>query len=114
MNITNKQWLAIVMVVLGVMTASTSQMTEIFGAELAKHLTSGAALLNSILAGVAAIVSSQASLIGDVQGMRGVEKITVNAMANTTLASMAVDPVNQKVEASPGAAAAVSATARNA
>ena len=113
MGLTNKQWLAIVMVVLGVMTASTAQMTDIFGPALAKHLASAAAMLNTILAGITAVISSQGSLVKDVQAMPGVEKITVNAQANQVLAAVAVDPSNLKVEAKQGAEAAVANTAKN-
>ena len=110
----SKQVLSMIVVILGVMVASTSQLNDLFGPQVTKHVVSASALLMSILSGVSGILSGQASLVQDVQSMPGVEKITVNAQANTTLASMAVDPTNQKVEASPGASAAVSATARNA
>lgn len=113
MTLTPKQWLAIIVAVLSAMAAATSQMTEIFGPTLAKSIMAGAGLLNTILSSILAILSSQTSLVKDVQAMPGVDKITVNAQANQTLATIATDPQNTKVEPTPGAAAAVQRTANN-
>lgn len=111
MNVTNKQWLAIGMVILGALTASTAQLTDIFGPTNAKYIISVAGLCNTILGGVMAIISGQASLVRDVQAMPGVEKILVNSQANQTLAQVAVDEANQKVEPLPQAEKDVMITA---
>lgn len=105
-----KQALSITLVVLGVMTASTSQMTEIFGVTTAKYIISIAGLLMSTLAGIQGVISSQGSLVKDVQAMPGIESIQVNKQANATLAALAIDP-STKVEIKPGAEQAVNATA---
>lgn len=111
MTLTLKQWLAIFAAVLSAVAVATTQMTEIFGPTLAKSIMGAAGLLATILNTVLAIITSQTGTIKDVQSMPGVDKITVNAQANSTLASMAVDPANQKIEATPGSAAAVGRTA---
>lgn len=111
MTITLKQWLAIVAAVLSAIAVATTQMTEIFGPTLAKSIMGAAGLLSTILNTVLAIITSQTGTVKDVQSMPGVEKITVNAQANSALASMAVDPANQKIEPSAGSAAAVTRTA---
>lgn len=114
MNLTNKQWLAIVMVILGVCTTSTAQMTELFGASAAKYVISLAGLVNTILAGVTAIISGQSSLVRDVAAMPGVERITVNEKANQSLAQVAVDPLANKIAPTNAAMDAVEATAKGA
>lgn len=110
---TNKQILAIVMAVLAATTASTAQMTEIFGPSTAKYIISIAGFVNTILASITAVITSQGSIVRDVQAMPGVEKITVNSQANSTLAAIAVDPANNKVEAKSGSEAVVSNIAKN-
>ena len=112
MTLTLKQILAIACAILSAMAVATSQMTEIFGPTLAKSIMAGAGLLNTILSSILAIITSQTGTIKDVQSMPGVEKITVNAQANETLASMAVAEGNAKIEAAPGQDAAVSKAAR--
>ena len=61
----------------------------------------------SIIAGVQGVISSQGSLVSDVQAMPGVEKIVVNEQANKTLAGMAVDSAQNKIETKVGDEAAV-------
>ncbi len=112
MTLTLKQIIAIVCAVLSAMAVATSQMTEIFGPTLAKSLMAGAGLLNTVLSSILAILTSQAGTVRDVQEMAGVEKITVNAQANSTLAGMAVAQDNAKIEAAPGQDAAVNKAAK--
>lgn len=112
MNLTANQWLAIVLVVLGVLVASTAQLTDLFGPAITKTIVSVAGILVAILNGVIAVLTGQASQVKFVQDMPGVDKIVVNKKANTTLAQLAVDPAQDKIEAAPEAASAVAATAR--
>ncbi len=113
MKINAKQALAILIVVLGVLTASTAQLTDIFGPTATKLIVSISAILNSLLAGIMAVFTSQDNTVRDVQAMPGIEKIVVNERANTNLASMAVDPQNTKIEATPSSVEMVNQTARN-
>lgn len=113
MNINHKQVISIILAVLGVLMVSTTQLTELFGPGPTKIIVSTAGMLNSILASVMAIITSQSGLIKDVQAMPGIDKITVNAQANQTLAAMAVGQGNEKVEAKLGAEAAVKQKAAN-
>lgn len=112
MNLTSKQWMAIVLAVLGVTMASTTQLSELIGPQAAKTVVTVAGLLNSLLASILAVVSSQTGLVKDVEAMPGVEKITVNAQANQTLAGMAVDPMRDKIEPAPRTDAAVNDIAK--
>lgn len=102
MSLTNKQYLMITMAVLAFLSASTGQMTDVFGPALAKNISSGAGFLNGILGSIAAIILGQASIVKDVQAMPGVEKIEINKQANPTLAGLAVDPGNTKIEPKAG------------
>jgi len=111
MTLNLRQVLALILAVLGAITASTAQLTDLFGPTAAKTVISIAGLLNTILSVVVATTSGQASVIRDVQAMPGVDKIIVNEKANSTLASLAVDPKNEKIDAKPSAQAAVNATA---
>lgn len=113
MNLTTKQWLAIIVAVLSAMATASTQMVDIFGPTVAKSVMGSASLLSTILSSILAIVSTQTAAIKDVQSMPGVEKITVNGNANSTLAGMAVAPENSKIEAAPGATNAVNEAARS-
>ena len=111
MNLNINQVLAIALVILGVFVASTAQLTDLFGPAVAKTIVSVSGLFMSILSGIVGVLTGQSSQIKAVQAMPGVEKIVVNAQANSTLAGLAVDPAQEKIETAPGAGAAVARTA---
>lgn len=111
MNLTRNQIIAIVIAVLGVLMASTSQLTDLIGPQATKWVQSLAGITNSVLASVLAVITGQSGIIRDAQAMPGVEKITINSQANSTLATLAVDPKQDKIEATPQAEKAVQATA---
>lgn len=98
MNLTGKQILSIVAAVVSVLMLATSQLTDLFGATVAKNIVSVAALVNMILSSVVAAMTGQTSLVKDVQAMPGVSKIVVNDQANPALTAVANDPTNTKVE----------------
>lgn len=106
-----KQVISIFIVVLGVLMVSTAQLTDLFGAQVAKGIVSVAALVNSILGGIMGVLTGQANIVKDVQAMDGVDRIVVNKNTNQTLAALAVDPANAKIEAKPGSEATVNAIA---
>lgn len=93
-----KQIISIFIVVLGVLMVSTAQLTDLFGAHVAKGIVSVAALVNSILGGIMGVITGQASMIKEVAAMPGIEPIKVNAQANQTLATIATDPTQMKIE----------------
>lgn len=113
MNLNTKQIIAIAAAVISVLAVSTVQLTDVFGAGPAKAIASVCGLLNMILTSVLAAISGQGSLVRDVQSMEGVESIVVNKNANSTLAGLAIDPLQTKVEVKPGAEAEVNATANS-
>jgi hypothetical protein len=111
-NLNANQVIAIVLVVLGVCVASTAQLTDLFGPHAAKTIVSVSGLLMSILSGVLGVITGQGSQIRAVQNMAGVDKILVNGRANETLASLAVDPTQQKIEPTRGSEQAVQTAAK--
>ncbi len=103
MNLNQNQIIAIIIAVLSVLSGATAQLTDLFGALVAKDVVSVSGLITTILSSVLAVITSQGSQIKNVLQMPGVDHISVNAEANSTLATIAVDPKQAKIE--PTAAA---------
>lgn len=112
MNLNRGQILSIIVLVLGVLMASTAQLTDLFGPATTKYIVSASSLLVSILSGINTLLSGQGGQLQAVRSMPGVEKILVNSQANATLATMAMAPLEGKIEPTPAAQAAVAATAK--
>lgn len=112
MNITRNQWIAIAILILSVNMGATTQLTDLFGAGVAKTIVSLSSLGSSILAGIQLILGGQGTQVKDVLAMPGIQKIDVNAMANPTLAAIAVDPRQDKISPTPAAQSVVEATAK--
>jgi hypothetical protein len=102
MNLTNKQYLAIAMAILGVLAASSSQMSEFLGPNTSKAVAGGAGFVNTILAAIMAAITGQISQVRDVQAMPGVERIEVNTQDSPVLAVMAVSAQETKVTPQAG------------
>jgi drug/metabolite transporter (DMT)-like permease len=110
-TLTPAQWFGIILAILGVLSVSTAQLTDLLGPTIAKTIVTSSGLLTSILSSLLVQFTGQGAQIKAVQSMPGVDQIVVNKNANATLATIAVDP-NSKVEAAPEALAAVNATAK--
>lgn len=96
-NLNGKQLIAIIAAVLSVLVVSTAQLTELFGPVMAKSIVTIAGLANAILTSVIAALTGQASIIKDTLAMPGVESVKVNTDANKTLATIAIDPHQDKI-----------------
>lgn len=112
MNITRNQWIAIAILILSVNMGATTQLTDLFGVGVAKYIVSLSSLGSSILAGIQLILGGQATQVKDVLAMPGIQKVEVNAMANPTLAALAVDQNMNKISPSPNAQAQVESIAK--
>lgn len=113
--ITRNQWLQIVAVVFSACIAASALWTQLFGQNTATIIISLLGLANTILAGVTYVLTGQAQQIKDVAAMPGVDRVSVNAQANTTLAQVATDPAQAKVGAtSPEVRSTLVNTARSA
>ncbi len=112
MNLNQNQIIAIIIAVLSVLAGSTAQLTDLFGSGVAKTIISVATLGNTVLSSVLAVVSSQGSVIKQVLAMPGIQHVDVNAQANSTVATLAMDSAVDKISPTPAAATQVAATAR--
>lgn len=99
-NVTRNQWFAIVILLLTVLTGGSAQLTDLIGPYATKVVISFSTLATGFLAGVQIILGGQAQQVRDVAAMPGVDRVSVNAQANANVASVAVDPTQQKVGAS--------------
>ncbi len=103
-GLTTNQILAITLAVLGVLAGSATQLTDLFGANIAKTAVTASSLVQTVLASILAALTGQSSQVKNVLAMPGVEKITVNEHANSTLAAIAVDPKVDKISPTSGTA----------
>ena len=111
-NLTSTQWFCIVLAILGVMGGATAQLTDLFGQTVAHDIVTASSLVSSLLSAILVALTGQGAQVKSVQAMPGVESIQINAKANPTLAALAVDPAQAKVDIAPGAESAVQLTAK--
>lgn len=111
MNITRNQWIAILLLALGLIGGATGQMTDIFGAGMAKSIASAASFLSSFVAGIQVILGTQTAQVKDVLAMPGIEHVSVNSRATQSLAAVAVDPSVNKIAPTQAAQTQVEAVA---
>lgn len=111
-NLTTAQIFSIILVILGVLVASTGQLNDLFGPTVTKYVVSAAGLMVSMVSGISTILTGQGAQVRDVAAMPGIEPIQINAQANKTVAALAVDPTLDKIEIKPGAEVAVSTIAK--
>jgi len=120
MNLTPLQIIGIVLAINGALTGATAQLTDLFGALVAKDIVSVASLGSAILGGIITAISGQASQIRNVAAIQGDDgrpavRINVNANATPDLAAMAVDPKQPNVGATtPAVREVLKDTARSA
>jgi hypothetical protein len=113
MQINLKQIFGISIAILGVLMISTAQLTDLMGAGAAKTVTSLAALLNSILGSVMAVITSDSQSAKDVSGIKGVE-VKVSRDAPQSIAALAMDPTQDSIAPAAGEDAAVKQVAAGA
>lgn len=97
LNIQPKQWFQIVSGFVASLITGAALLNPIFGEAMALKIVAVLGIINLALSSVSTALSGQAQLVKDVANMPGVEKITVNAQANPTLATVAVDPKVDKI-----------------
>ena len=111
MNYTPQQILIVIVGMLGALSGVSGQLTTLFGQTIATDIASVSAILVAILAVPLGMMTGQAAVVKQVASMPGVQQITVNSAANQTLAQIAVDQSQSKVQPAPAAANQVQATA---
>jgi hypothetical protein len=99
-NLTPLQIIGIILAINGALTGATAQLTDLFGAVIAKDIVSVASLGSAILGGIITSMSGQAAQIRNVAAMPGVARVQIDATASQTVAQVALDPNQPKVGAS--------------
>lgn len=113
MNINLSQGLAIALIVLSALTAGSAQLADAgLSAGTVKAIVGLAGLAATIISGIVALLTGQASIIRQVSNMPGIEPLKINAQANQTVAALALDPANVKIDAKAGSEAAVTKIAQ--
>jgi len=112
MNLTRNQVFLIVGTILSAVVTSTAYFTDMFGPVIAKEIVGTAGFLNMIVNGIGVAFTGQGQTVRDVLAMPGVDTLTVNAKANQTLATVAIDPSQDKIMPTPADAAQVAKTAK--
>lgn len=99
MNLTFQQKLALAVGFVGAGTAAFQALGPLMTST--EILIGGVAFgfVTACLGVVGAVTNTQAAQVTQVAAMPGVERISVNAQANSTLASVATDPTQTKVGA---------------
>lgn len=109
--ITSKQWFQIISGSISGLITAGALFTSLFGQDMTLKIIASLGLVNIILSSVGAALSGQSGLVKDVAAMPGVESIKVNSSASSALATLAVDPAQDKVSPTQSAEAAVQKTA---
>jgi len=112
LNIQPKQWIQILSGSIGGLITGAALLNPLFGEALSLKIVAALGIINILLGSIGTALSGQAQLVKDVAAMPGVEKITINASANPTLAAVAVDPTADKVSPTRQDMDIVSQTAR--
>jgi hypothetical protein len=97
LNIQPKQWFQIISGSVSGLITGAALFQQLLGQETALIVVAALGLVNIVISSVGTALSGQAQLVKDVAAMPGVEKITINAQANPTLATVAVDQTVDKV-----------------
>jgi len=105
--------ISIILVVLGVLVASTAQLTDLVGPGPTKTIVSLSSLIMSILSGTLGILSGATAQVRAVSRMPGIDPIHANENATPAVAAMALDPREPGITAAPGKLAAVQEASRN-
>jgi len=99
LNITSKQWFQIISGIISGLITGAALFNPLFGETLALQIVSVLGISNIVLSSIGTTLSGQGNLVRDVAAMPGVERVSVNASASSTLASVALDPAEKKVGA---------------
>jgi len=111
MNLSGKQWLGIVGVILNTLMTSSALFTKLWGADTATLIVMALGTINTMFSGIGIVLASQLNTVKDVLAMPGIEHVSVNSQATDGLAAMAVNPTINKISPTPAAMETVTATA---
>lgn len=101
---TSKQWFQVISGTISGLITAGALFTTLFGQDMTLKIIACLGLINIVLSSVGAAVSgpdSQSTQIRNVLAMPGVAKLEVDEKASQTLASMAVNPIIDKISPTP-------------
>lgn len=98
-NLTLIQWIGIILGLNALFTASTPQLTTLFGAVAVPYIQAVCTLGSGALGVFVSVIGGSASQIRNVAALPGVESIKINSNALPSVAAIAVDPAQEKVDA---------------
>lgn len=102
MGLTSKQWFQIISGTISGLITAGALFTTLFGQDMTLKIIACLGLVNITLASIGTAVSGPANLVKDVAAMPSVDKITVNTSASSSVAAVAVDPLQSKVGPAAG------------
>jgi hypothetical protein len=112
MNLSGKQWIGIVGVILNTLMTSTAVFTKIWGPDTASLIVMVLGMINTMFSGIGVILASQLNTVKDVLAMPGIEHVSVNSQATDGLAAMAIDPAINKIAPTRAAMADITETTK--
>lgn len=110
LGLNRNQWLGIAIVIVSALSISTANLTDIFGAGVAKVIVSACSMLTTIFGGIVTVITGQTGMAQQLGNLTGV-KVQVDATADPSLAKLAVSPDNNGIEPAPGQGADVAKVA---
>lgn len=111
-NLTLVQWIGIVIGLNSLLMGATPQLTVLFGTAAVPIIVAVATLGNGALGVFVTVIGGLGSQARNV--VAGGASIAVGPNASASLAALAMDPAQSKIDAAPGAGAAVAAIAKSA
>lgn len=96
-NTTPLQWMIIFLSVNSAIAGASAQLTDLFGPHIAHYIVSAFTFANILIGAFMVPFTGQTAMVKSVLAMPGVERLTVNANSNPTLATIAVDPNVDKI-----------------
>lgn len=111
-NLTLVQWIGIMIGLNSLLMGATPQLTVLFGTAAVPIIVAVATLGNGALGVFVTVIGGLGSQARNV--VAGGASIAVGPNASASLATLAMDPAQSKIDAAPGASAAVAAIAKSA
>lgn len=111
-NLTLLQWIGIIIGLNSLLLGATPQLTVLFGTNAVPYIMAIATLANGALGVFVTSIGGLGTQAINV--VAGGASIAVGAHAKPSLATLAMDPAQNKIDAAPGAGPAVAAIAKTA
>lgn len=101
-----KQIVLIIIALLSFIAGASANLTELFGAGVAKTIVNAAVFINGLMSAAMTPFLSTASVVKDAADVKGVD-VNVSREAPKNIAALAVDEANLSISPAPGEERAV-------